>query len=87
MEIKRMYVDAGFRQLGVAKNILEALEFWRRNLGYKNAVLETGLKQPESILLYKRSGYTEIPNYEPIWILWKVFVLAKHCSRQKILTS
>lgn len=26
-------------------------------------VLETGIRQPEAIALYKRSGYVQIPNY------------------------
>ena len=32
-------------------------------MNYKKTVLETGLKQPEAIALYKKNGYTVIPNY------------------------
>jgi hypothetical protein len=28
-----------------------------------SSILETGIKQPEAIALYQKSGYTIIPNY------------------------
>lgn len=64
-EIKRMYVDVNYRQRGIAKQILHELENWAIALGYTNAVLETGEKQPESIALYEKAGYQFIANYEP----------------------
>jgi len=43
--------------------ILAELESWDADSGFSSCVLETGFKQPEAIALYKRSGYSVIPNY------------------------
>lgn len=56
-EIKRMYVAPGFRQRGVARRVLEALEQEARNLGVTRLLLETGSRQPEAIALYEKAGY------------------------------
>ena len=63
MEVKRMYVMPGFRGQGVASLILTELEKWAAELGFQKCVLETGLRQPEAIALYTKSGYNPIPNY------------------------
>ena len=63
IEVKRMYVKPEYRGKGVAGKILMDLEFWAKELGYQKCVLETGVKQPEAITLYKKSGYDLIENY------------------------
>ncbi len=63
MEIKRMYVSSESRNKGIATEILSELEDWARELSYARCILETGKKQPEAIALYKKNGYTLIPNY------------------------
>ena len=63
VEIKRMYVLPQHRNKGIAAELLHALELWAKEEGNKTTVLETGLKQPEAIRLYEKSGYTRIPNY------------------------
>jgi len=63
MEIKRMYTAPESRGKGIATNVLRELEQWASELSYERCVLETGKKQPEAIGLYKKSGYTIIPNY------------------------
>jgi putative acetyltransferase len=63
MEVKRMFVEPSFRGLGIAQKVLAELEAWAHELNYKNCILETGLKQPEAIGLYKKCGYTQIENY------------------------
>ena len=63
MEVKRMYVIPSSRKKGIASRILKELEIWALELSYARCVLETGKKQPEAIELYKKSGYTSIPNY------------------------
>ncbi|MBK7427146.1 MAG: GNAT family N-acetyltransferase [Saprospiraceae bacterium] len=63
MEVKRMYVDDSQRGKGIATLILSALEKWAESLGYNKCILETGIKQPEAIALYKKNGYSIIPNY------------------------
>ncbi len=63
MEIKRMYVLPSHRRQGIARQVLEAVEAWARELNQKACVLETGRNQPEAIALYRRSGYAQTPNY------------------------
>jgi putative acetyltransferase len=63
MEIKRMFVLPESRNKGIASKILAELENWTRDLMCTNCVLETGKRQPEAIGLYKKRGYTLIPNY------------------------
>jgi putative acetyltransferase len=62
-EVKRMFVVPSARMKGIGKNILTELEAWTKELSFSKCILETGKKQPEAIELYKRSGYTPIPNY------------------------
>ena len=62
-EIKRMYVREESRGRGIAAEILTELENWAKELDFTEFVLETGLKQPEAIKLYQKSGYEIIPNY------------------------
>lgn len=63
IEIKRMFVPSEKRGHGIASNVLRELEKWALELSYTKCILETGKKQPEAIALYKKSGYTLIPNY------------------------
>lgn len=62
-EIKRMFVRLENRGQRIAAQILAELESWAAESGFSACVLETGFKQPEAIALYKRSGYSVIPNY------------------------
>jgi putative acetyltransferase len=63
MEVKRMYVLDAFRGKGIASAVLKDLEDWALELGFQTCILETGLNQPEAIAMYKKLGYTVIPNY------------------------
>jgi putative acetyltransferase len=63
VEIKRMYVKPEKRGRGIAISILNELQHWAKEIGYAQCVLETGKNQPEAIELYKKSGFTIIPNY------------------------
>ncbi|WP_422079769.1 GNAT family N-acetyltransferase [Ulvibacterium sp.] len=65
MEVKRMYVIPEARGTGMGSAILQELERWTAELGYTHCILETGKRQPEAIALYKKNGYTVIPNYGP----------------------
>jgi putative acetyltransferase len=62
-EIKRMFVSPDQRRKGIAASVLSELEKWAEELGYDRLILETGINQPEAIGLYKKNGYTSIPNY------------------------
>lgn len=63
MEIKRMFVQPVYRGKGIASSVLKELELWAKELGFKKCILETGIKQPEAIALYKKNQYNQIPNY------------------------
>ena len=63
IEIKRMYIMPKARNKGIAKKILKELELWASELGYKNSVLETGLRQTEAVQFYEKCDYSVITNY------------------------
>lgn len=63
MEVKRMFVIPSERGKGIATLILRELEVWALELGAQRCILETGVKQPEALHLYKKNGYAVIPNY------------------------
>ena len=65
VEIKHIYVSGAYRRMGIAVQVVAALEQWARDKGCVSAILETGDKQPEAIGLYRKMGYTVIPNFEP----------------------
>lgn len=63
MEVKRMYTTPASRGKGIASRVLSELECWAAEMSCQKCVLETGIKQPEAIALYKKNGYQIIPNY------------------------
>ena len=63
MEVKRMFVPPAARGKGLATAVLKELETWAAELGYKKCILETGDTMPDAIALYKKNGYSSIPNY------------------------
>ena len=52
-----MFVLPEFRGLKLGSGILEELENLARISGLELARLETGIHQPEALLLYERAGY------------------------------
>lgn len=62
-EVKRMYVRPENRGKGLASLILNELEKWATELSFQTCVLETGIRQNAAIRLYKKNGYSKIPNY------------------------
>ena len=63
MEIKRMYTLPNQRGKGYASLILNELETWANELGFKYCLLETGKRQEDAVALYSKKGYMAIPNY------------------------
>ena len=63
VEIKRMYVLPLARNKGVASKILNELEMWAAECGFKKCILETGVQQKEAIELYKKRGFTLTSNF------------------------
>ena len=62
-EIKRVYVRPQARGLGLSKHLLNQLEEEAAKMGYTTLRLETGTRQPESLGLYRKAGYTNIPKF------------------------
>lgn len=62
-EVKRMFVKPEKRGKGLASLILKELELWASELSFQKCILETGIRQPDAISLYKKNGYHLIPNY------------------------
>ena len=64
-ELKRIYVAAEHRGRGLAGRLLAELERRAVAAGYAMLRLETGTRQQESMRLYERCGYRQIPNFGP----------------------
>jgi GNAT superfamily N-acetyltransferase len=64
-EVKRMFVRQAYLRRGIGRAILSAVEARARELGYRELRLETGVRQPEAIGLYRSSGWSAIPCYPP----------------------
>ena len=64
VEVKRMYVSPNERGSGLAKSILNELETWASEAGFKRCILETGKRQGEAVKFYLKCGYQIIPNYD-----------------------
>jgi putative acetyltransferase len=67
-EMKRVFVAPAARGKGVARLLMEALEREAAQRGVTLMQLETGIKQPEAIALYRKFGYAErgpFGSYQP----------------------
>ncbi|SFH80082.1 GNAT family N-acetyltransferase [Bradyrhizobium sp. Gha] len=62
-EIKRMFVDPKARGEGVGRQLLEEIERRAMVLGLPVLRLETGVRQPEAISLYRKHGFQEIAPF------------------------
>ena len=71
-EIKRMWVAATARGLGLGRRLLRELEEQARHRGATHAHLETNRALTEAINLYRSAGYTEVAafNEEPYADHW-----------------
>ncbi|GAA4747341.1 GNAT family N-acetyltransferase [Modestobacter marinus] len=62
-ELKRMYVEPGFRRRGLAALVLAELERTAAAAGHQQLLLNSGDRQPEALALYDRAGYTPVAGY------------------------
>ena len=62
-EIKRMWVSAGARGLGLGRRLLAVLEDVARAAGRTRVVLDTQETLVEARSLYVSAGYTEVERY------------------------
>src|SRR3954471_14870303 len=61
-EIKRVYVEPGFRRRGIAQLVVAALEDGAAAAGHPEVVLNSGREQPEPLTLYAQLGYRPVPG-------------------------
>jgi putative acetyltransferase len=67
-EIKRLFVSVRARGFGLGRRLLVALEDAAKHQGITRLSLETGIRQPEAIGLYRSAGYLErqpFSEYKP----------------------
>lgn len=62
-EIKRLYVAPPARGRGHSGELMVEAEQAAAQAGYRTLQLETGLRQPEALALYRGLGYREISPY------------------------
>jgi putative acetyltransferase len=62
-ELKRMYVARDLRGKGIGRALLDRLESEARLMGLDRLVLETGIRSPQALALYRNAGFTAIPAY------------------------
>ncbi|MCP4438117.1 MAG: GNAT family N-acetyltransferase [Aureispira sp.] len=65
VEIKRIFVHPDYRGQGLSKTIITKLEEWASQKGFDSTVLETGVRMPEALALYKKMGYQVVENFGP----------------------
>jgi putative acetyltransferase len=62
-ELKRMYVAQDQRGKGIGQALLGRLEAEAQRLGLDRLVLETGIRSPQALALYRKAGFIGIPAY------------------------
>ncbi|MGQ7294895.1 GNAT family N-acetyltransferase [Quadrisphaera sp. KR29] len=63
VEVKRLWVSAAARGLGLGARLLAAVEDWARDRGATRLVLDTRSELEAATRLYRRSGWAEVPAY------------------------
>ncbi|MGA9575067.1 MAG: GNAT family N-acetyltransferase [Lysobacterales bacterium] len=63
VEVRRMFVTAAARRMGIAQAILRELERRADTLGFTLMRLETGRRQVPAAALYERFGFRRIPAF------------------------
>ncbi|MGB8455285.1 MAG: GNAT family N-acetyltransferase [Anaerocolumna sp.] len=64
-ELKRIYVAASHRKMGLGAELVRRLEAKAKIKGYRWCILETGKLLEAACYMYKKAGYKIIPNYGP----------------------
>jgi DNA-binding MarR family transcriptional regulator/GNAT superfamily N-acetyltransferase len=62
-EIKRMWIHADWRGLGLGRRMLTQLEDTARTFGRRRLLLDTNETLTEAIAMYERAGYRPIERY------------------------
>ncbi len=65
LEVKKVFVRARARRTGTARRLLDGLEAVARERGAARLLLETGIRQPGAIALYRSLGYRAVHTFPP----------------------
>jgi GNAT superfamily N-acetyltransferase len=65
LEVKKVFVREQARRTGTARALLTALDVAARALGARTLLLETGIRQPGAISLYRSLGYRTVLPFPP----------------------
>lgn len=65
LEVKKVFVRERARRTGTARRLLDALEVVARERGVGLLLLETGIRQPGAIALYRSLGYRAVEQFPP----------------------
>lgn len=79
IEIKRMFVQKAWRGKGLSKMVLNELENWAKEIGYRYSLLETSINFQAARRLYEATGYRIVPNYPPF-----VGLTASVCMKKEL---
>jgi GNAT superfamily N-acetyltransferase len=67
-EIKRMYVDPSFRNIGAGRAILQSLLTAAKEMGYTKVRLDSPKFMEAAHSLYRSFGFADIPVYDEVEI-------------------
>jgi GNAT superfamily N-acetyltransferase len=59
-ELRRMYLDKGYRGLGIAQRMLDRAEAEARSLGFTKMIVSTAQIQKAADRFYRKSGFQQI---------------------------
>ena len=79
-EIKRVWVEPGYRGKHIASKMMQHLEEKAKQFGFSRLILQTREIMPDAVGLYKSLGYHRINNYPPYDTLDGAICLAKEIS-------
>lgn len=82
VELKRIFVHAEYQGRGIGTRLVSLLIEWAYELGYKRIILETGELLAESCAVYKKLGFTVIPNYGPYVNMPESLCMAKDLTNR-----
>lgn len=65
LEVKKLFVREAARGAGVARALMAAVDGEARSRGATTLLLETGIRQPDAITLYRSLGFRVVLPYAP----------------------
>lgn len=65
LEVKKVFVREGARRTGTARSLMAGLEDAARGHGVSELLLETGIRQPGAVALYRSLGFRAVLPFAP----------------------